>query len=481
MALKLRISCKFDPTRFELIGAAIMVLLAVFSAGSLSAQSTSGVLPPSNPPPASAPSPGAAVGTVTFSIRLLVNPHGPAILRFENRGESKISWFSISASEGHSYNGMDAHTIAVYRLHQSQSMCVQGISILSPDFYLDVPSVNLCSGATFIKQSRYKWLVNDGGPSRVVETPLLVAFNTGPMKYIAPDQQIRLRPNRHNGVAVWGQKKPIHPKRGRSPVIEDAGFSRLARHSTIAGTETASQVRVARDVQGSGSISTCAYGTDQTCADINVYLNSRDRRKAFISAIPRVMIGKEFTVEAEVDPSGRVTKRDVEGQRKGNVVQESEVPWTLEMAAQLDPGASFVETDNRSGLIEQPVNGQFPTTWSWKLKAVQSGEDVEPIHVRLFAIVLAHRKKGPPIPIQVLNATVHVDTPPWYDPDQFLALITKYSKAVAGTGIVAAVSTIAAWRRRRTVKRQQASERLKTPKKPTQAGRQASLQKRAAT
>jgi hypothetical protein len=174
---------------------------------------------------------------------------------------------------------------------------------------------------------------------------------------------------------------------------------------------------------------------------------SRPKASAYIIAPSKVDLDEQFVVTVHVDPTGKLSEVTLRRASPGRSVESHKVPWTYTMSAELEPGASFEATPQFDAAI-QTVAEDSPTTWSWRLKAVQAEPYVEPIIVRLKAYVVSpNGARSAPIPVEVLRHEVRIGVP-WWGPSVEWAgkLEPVYTLGVALAGALAAA--FAWWRTR---------------------------------
>jgi len=189
--------------------------------------------------------------------------------------------------------------------------------------------------------------------------------------------------------------------------------------------------------------STCQYGKDEICQQLATLLEQRPSADAAIMAPPSVKLGQTFRLDVILDPTRKQTKVRLQADNPGKEAQLRSVKWTYTMSAQIEPGPSFEATPQFENAL-QAVSPNRPTTWSWKLKAVQGGKNLDPVVVRLKAYFVVDGKQGEPVAVGVLRQPVRVVVPWWTGPLEWAQRLGPIKEL--GGGALLALIAGAAWR-----------------------------------
>ncbi|HEX9966014.1 MAG TPA: hypothetical protein VGB04_13645 [Allosphingosinicella sp.] len=209
-----------------------------------------------------------------------------------------------------------------------------------------------------------------------------------------------------------------------------------------------------------GAASTCAWQVDEICRKVEQLLEARPWANAFIVSPDSVKLERTFRLDLVVDPSKRTAKAYLEADNPGKQVQGRSVKWTYSMRAEIEPGPSFEATPQFPNPV-MPVSETGPTTWSWKIKAVQAGDN-DPIVVRLKAIFIVDGKAGEPVEVNVLKQPVVVKVPWWNGLVEWAERLGPFKELGGGALVVFLGGAVWRWwtkpkRQRRPRRRKKAS------------------------
>lgn len=186
------------------------------------------------------------------------------------------------------------------------------------------------------------------------------------------------------------------------------------------------------------NLSSCQYGSDQVCREVDVFMANRPYGRAFIIAPSSVDLDQEFILRVELDPSRQRTTAEVRAANPSRQVQARNVRWTRTMSAHLEPGASFTAVPQ----FDDPIQNVSPnelTTWTWRLKAVQAGDQIDPIVIRLRAYFYrADGTRTAAIPVDVLRHQVTINVPWWHAAGSWVSRlqpIYSFIAVICGAGL----------------------------------------------